>query len=80
MIEADDTPEVLNGGDRLERSRDDLACSSTLPIFGQASFEQLGVCQDHAELVVEPVEDLRQFHRRINRHGRLTRRLFRRHG
>lgn len=60
VAEADDASEILNRRDRFQRAGDHLAGPGALGVFGQTSFEQLGVREYHTELVVQPVKDLRQ--------------------
>jgi hypothetical protein len=55
--DAEDPAEVLNGRDCFERARNDLAGAGTLRFLGQTGLEELGVGEDDAELVVQPVKD-----------------------
>ena len=79
--EGDRTPQLLNRGNCFERAGHDLAGASFVALTGQTRFKQLGVREDDAELIVQPVKDVRQIGRPIGR-LRLTVEpwIFRRHG
>ena len=49
---------ALRGGDGVNRARDQLAGSRPM-IVGETTLEQLGVGQNHAQLVVQLVEQAR---------------------
>ena len=61
--------QALDRGDGVKGSGDDLAGPGTLRLVGQAAFEQFGVGENDAQLIVQPVEQSQQFGltRRIGR-------------
>ena len=52
-----DLANVSDSIDRLESARDHLPCPRTMGFVGEAVFEELGVRQDDAELVVQLMEE-----------------------
>ena len=54
----DETAQILDCGNRLERPGDDLTGPGTLGFLRQAGLEQLRIGEDDAKLIVEPVKDL----------------------
>ncbi len=79
-LHPDEATQLLHGRDGIERAPDNLPGPGSLGLIREPGFEQLGVGENHAQLVVEPMEDLRQVWRGI--HRRLRRPLcgIRRHG
>ena len=57
---ADQLAQVLNGGDGFERAAHDLPGPRALGVVCQARLEQLGIREDHAELIVQAVKHPRQ--------------------
>ena len=55
-VEGDHGPKLVHGGDRFERARDHLGRAGAMRFVGQPAFEQLGVREDHAELIVQSVK------------------------
>ena len=56
----DQPPEILDGGDRLERTGDDLTGARTVGFVRQPCLEELGVGENDAELVVQTVKHPRE--------------------
>jgi len=62
MCKPDGLLQVLDSADGVERTGHDLGRARSLRIVGQLAFEELGVGQDHPQLVVQPMkqaDDLR---------------------
>jgi hypothetical protein len=52
----DNGAELVNGRDRFERARHHLSRARSMRFFGQPAFEQLGIGEDDAELVVQSMK------------------------
>lgn len=76
----DQAPEILDRRNGVERAEHDLTRPGLLGLVDQPGFEQLGVGEDHAELIVEPVKDLREVRRRVRRRVWCAGSRIRRHG
>ena len=66
-VQTDDAPEVLDGQDRLQCAAHHLPGAGALGFVGEASLEQLGIGENDAELVIEPMEHLRKVRRWFHR-------------
>ena len=55
-VEGPITIELVHCGDRFERAGHDLGRARSLRFVGQPAFEQFGIGEDDAELVVQPVK------------------------
>ena len=53
--------QVLDDADGLEGAGDHLSGADPVAFFGELALEQLGISQNHAELVVQAVEEADQF-------------------
>ena len=51
------TPDLSGGAHGVERARHELGGARAVRGVGRFRFEQLGVRQDDAELIVQPVEE-----------------------
>ena len=72
--------ELLGGGDRLQSAAHNKTCADFVGVVAKAVFEQLGVGEYHAELVVEPVEEFGHLRQARIDGWPARRRGFRRHG
>ena len=52
--------QVLDDPDGLEGAGDDLSGADAVAFFRELALEQLGIGQDHAELIVQAVEQADQ--------------------
>ena len=46
----------MGGGDGLERAADDKTRANSIRVVAEAVFEELGIRENDAELIVQPVE------------------------
>ena len=79
-LKANGSAKILDRGYGFERAHHDLTGPGTLCLVGKPSLKKLGVGKDNAELVVEPMEYLRQIGRGISRRQWRSGRGVRRHG
>lgn len=71
VIAANGLLEVLDRANGLERAGNDLGGPGAMDFVGELAFEQLGVRQDDAELVVQAVKKTHHLGRTgVRRYGR----------
>ena len=60
VFRRDDTSQTLHGRDGVDGSRDDLTGARALRLVAQPAFQQLGVGEDHPELIIQSMEQPRE--------------------
>lgn len=53
------TPDALDDFDRLQHAGDDLSSPCSLSLVAEPLFEQLGIGETDAQLIIQPVKETR---------------------